>query len=101
MYMLEWGTPVGPFRSTHTLEIPLVFDNVDKARVLVGEGPEPQVLAKQMSAAWIAFARTGHPNTPLIPFWPHYEAGKRSVMMFNLKSRVVEDPYAATRKAVT
>lgn len=101
MYMLEWGTPVGPFRSTHTLEIPLVFDNVDKARVLVGKGPEPQVLAKQMSAAWIAFARTGHPNTPLIPFWPHYEAEKRSVMMFNLKSRVVEDPYAATRKAVT
>ena len=101
MYLLEWGTPVGPFRATHTLEIPLVFDNVDKARVLVGEGPEPQVLAKQMSAAWVAFARTGHPNTPLVPFWPFYEAEKRSVMVFNLKSRVVEDPYAATRKAVS
>lgn len=101
MYLLEWETPVGPFRSPHTLEIPLVFDNVDLARVLVGEGPAPQVLAKQMSAAWVTFARTGHPNSPLIPWWPAYDAEKRSVMMFNLESRVVNDPYAATREAVT
>ena len=101
MYMLEWETPVGPFRSPHTLEIPLVFDNVEKGRVLVGEGPEPQVLAKQMSAAWVTFARAGHPNSPLIPWWPAYEAVKRPVMMFNLESRVVNDPYSATRQAVT
>ena len=101
MYLLEWETPVGPFRSPHTLEIPLVFDNVDKARVLVGEGPAPQVLARQMSAAWVTFARAGHPNTPLLPYWPAYDAETRSVMMFNLQSRVVSDPYAATRKAVS
>ncbi len=101
MYLLEWETPVGPFRSPHTLEIPLAFDNVDKARVLVGDGPAPQVLAKQMSAAWVGFARTGNPNTPLLPYWPAYDAAKRQVMMFNLESRVVSDPYAATRKAVS
>ncbi|MDP1631783.1 MAG: carboxylesterase family protein [Caulobacter sp.] len=101
MYLLEWETPVGPFRSPHTLEIPLVFDNVDKARALLGEGPAPQVLAKQMSAAWLAFARTGDPNTALLPAWPAYDAASRSVMMFNLESRVVSDPYSATRRAVT
>jgi para-nitrobenzyl esterase len=101
MYLLEWGTPVGPFRSAHTLEIPLVFDNVENSRVLVGPGPAPQVLAKQMSAAWLAFARTGDPNTSVLPKWPAYEPGKRSTMVFNLESRVVEDPYAATRRAVT
>ncbi len=100
-YLLEWGTPVGPFRSAHTLEIPLVFDNVENSRPFVGPGPEPQVMAKQMSAAWLAFARTGNPNTPVLPKWPAYEAGKRSTMVFNQTSRVVEDPYAATRKAVT
>lgn len=101
MYLLEWETPVGPFRSPHTLEIPLVFDNVETARVLLGEGPAPQILAKQMSASWVTFARTGHPNTPLIPWWPAYDAEKRSVMVFNIESRVVNDPYSATRKAVT
>jgi para-nitrobenzyl esterase len=99
-YLLEWETPVGPFKSPHTLEIPLVFDNVDKARVQVGPGPEPEVMAKQISAAWLAFARSGDPNTPVLPKWPAYEAQKRSTMVFNLKSRVVEDPYAATRKVV-
>lgn len=100
-YLLEWGTPVGPFRSAHTLEIPLVFDNVENSRPFVGPGPEPQVMARQMSAAWLAFARTGNPNTAVLPKWPAYEAGKRATMVFNQTSRVVENPYAATRRAVT
>ncbi|MFN3857558.1 MAG: carboxylesterase/lipase family protein [Caulobacter sp.] len=100
-YLLEWGTPVGPLRSAHTLEIPLVFDNVETSRTLLGPGPEPQVLAKQMSAAWLAFARKGDPNTPVLPTWPAYDAGRRATMVFNVESRVVDDLYAATRKAVT
>ncbi len=100
-YVLEWETPVGPFRSPHTLEMPLVFDNVDSSRVLVGPGPEPQLMAKQMSKAWATFAKYGDPNSGDLPSWPPYEAGKRSTMMFNTTCRVVDDPYAATRKAVT
>ena len=100
-YLLEWETPVGPFKSPHTLEIPLVFDNVETSRPLLGPGPAPQVMAKQMSAAWLAFARTGDPNTPVLPNWPAYEPGRRATMIFNQTSRVVDDPYAATRKAVT
>lgn len=99
-YLLEWETPVGPFRSPHTLEIPLVFDNVESSRVLLGPGPEPQVMARQMSAAWLAFARKGDPNTSVLPDWPAYDPARRATMMFNLQSRVVEDPFAATRKAV-
>ncbi|MFZ5669285.1 MAG: carboxylesterase/lipase family protein [Pseudomonadota bacterium] len=101
MYLLEWETPVGPFRAPHTLEIPLVFDTVETSRPLLGPGPEPQVMAAQMSAAWLAFARNGDPNTPLLPRWPAYDAADRPVMVFNLTSRVVNDPYAATRAAVT
>jgi len=100
-YLLEWETPVGPFRAPHTLEIPLVFDNVDNSRVLMGPGPAPQLMAKQMSAAWLAFARTGDPNTPALPRWPAYEVATRSTMVFNLQSRVVDDLYSATRRAVT
>ena len=100
-YLLEWETPVGPLRSPHTLEIPLVFDNVENSRVLMGPGPAPLLMARQMSAAWLAFARTGDPNTPALPKWPAYEAARRSTMVFNLESRVVEDLYSATRRAVT
>ncbi|MES2035881.1 MAG: carboxylesterase/lipase family protein [Pseudomonadota bacterium] len=101
MYLLAWETPVGPFRSPHTLEIPLVFDTVESSRVLLGPGPEPQLMARQMSAAWLAFAKTGDPNTPALPKWPAYDAAKRTTMVFDIDSKVVDDPYGATRKAVT
>lgn len=101
LYLLAWETPVGPFRSPHTLEIPLVFDTVESSRILLGPGPEPQLMAKQMSAAWVAFAKTGNPNNAAIPSWPAYDAAKRATMVFDIESKVVGDPYSATRQAVT
>ena len=64
MYLLEWETTAarGKLRSPHALEIPLVFDNVGKAKSFMGRS-DPQVLADQMSEAWLAFARTGNPAT--------------------------------------
>ncbi len=94
MYYLVWETPVvnGLFKSPHTLDIPFMFDNVDKARVLVGPGPEPDALARQMSGAWLAFARTGNPN------WPPYTAERRATMLFDVNSRVADDPNGEIRK---
>jgi para-nitrobenzyl esterase len=94
MYYLIWETPVvnGLFKSPHTLDIPFMFDNVDKARVLVGPGPEPEALARQMSGAWLAFARTGNPN------WPSYTAERRATMLFDVNSRVADDPNGEIRK---
>jgi para-nitrobenzyl esterase len=99
MYQLTWETPVarGKLKSPHALEIPLVFDNVEKARNFVGRGEEPQVLADQMSAAWLAFARTGDPNADGVPSWPPYDAQRRATMMFDLESQVVNDPNAEVR----
>lgn len=102
MYRLAWETPVGNgvFKSPHSLDMPLIFDNVETNRAFVGPGPEPQVLADQMSAAWLAFARTGDPNTPALPTWPAYDAQARATMVFDLKSRVVNDPNAELRRAL-
>jgi para-nitrobenzyl esterase len=101
MYLLEWETTAarGKLRSPHALEIPLVFDNVDKARSFMGRG-DAQAVAEQMSEAWLAFARTGDPNTPALPDWPAYDAARRATMVFNLESRVVEDPFPAVRAVV-
>ena len=48
-------------------------------------------MSDQMSAAWIAFARTGNPDTPKIPHWPAYSLPARANMLFNTGSRVVDD----------
>lgn len=102
MYRLDWETPVGNgvFKSPHTLEIPLVFDRVETNRAFVGPGPEPQAIADQMSAAWLAFARTGDPNTPALPAWPPYDAERRATMIFDLQSRVENDPAAELRRVL-
>ena len=102
VYELVWETPIGNgiFKSPHTLEIPFVFANVDKAAVLVGTGDAPQALERQMSDAWIAFARTGNPNTAGLPEWPRYDAARRATMVFDTTSRVVDDPDRAIREAL-
>jgi para-nitrobenzyl esterase len=51
-----------------------------------------------MSAAWIAFARTGNPGTAALPRWPAYSERARAAMVFNVKSRVVDDYDRAARE---
>jgi para-nitrobenzyl esterase len=99
-YMLEWPTQVagGVLGATHALDLPLMFNNVECARVFVGPGSEPQQLADRMQAAWIAFARSGNPNCPELPEWPAYEMKGRATMMFNATCRVDNDPMADVRK---
>lgn len=102
MYQLVWDTPVfgGVFKSPHTLDIPLMFDNVDKAEVFVGAGEEPRALANQMAGAWIAFAKTGNPNHAGLPNWPRYDARRRQTMFFDVTPRVVSDPLSEVRRVL-
>jgi len=96
MYMLTWETPVsrGRLRTPHALEIPLVFDNVEKARNFVGRGEEPQKVADQMSDAWLAFARSGDPG------WPAYDTAARTTKLFDVESRLVNDPLPQVRQVL-
>jgi para-nitrobenzyl esterase len=102
VYHLEWLSPVrgGKLRCPHGLDIPLVFDNVDKAQSYVGDGPAPQALADKMSAAWVAFARSGKPEAPGLPAWAPYEGTRRATMVFDTESRLVDDPNARLRVAM-
>lgn len=79
-------------RSVHALEIPFVFDNVDKTPI-TGTGPERYALAARMSDAWIAFARTGNPNHEGLPEWPRYDPEQRRTMVFDIDTRVESDPF--------
>jgi para-nitrobenzyl esterase len=93
MYEVKFETQVddGKWKSPHTLDIPLVFDNVVNSRSLFGDTPNVQVVADAMSDAWIAFARYGDPNTARLPDWPVYDT-TRPVMQFNVDSKIVRNP---------
>ena len=79
LYELDWPTQVdgGKWRSPHSLDLAFMFDNVDKSESMVGHGDEQRALAQQMSAAWLAFARTGNPNNKLSPQWPAFRVPER------------------------
>jgi para-nitrobenzyl esterase len=87
----------GRFKSPHAVEIAFVFDTVAKSESMVGSGKEPQAMADQMCPAWVAFARTGSPQTKTLPAWAPYEPGKRATMVFDLQSQVMSDPHGDER----
>jgi para-nitrobenzyl esterase len=103
LYYLTWETPVGNgvFKSPHTLDIPFMFRNVDKALALTGDSAAARALEQQMSSAWVAFARTGDPNIDSLPKWPAYDARRRATMVFDSPPRVENDPKGEVRRLLT
>jgi para-nitrobenzyl esterase len=102
LYYFRWETPVdgGRLKSPHTIEIPFAFDNIKLAVRLTGGGPEAMALADKVSDAWIAFARTGDPNTPKLPRWSAFNAADRQTMVFNTQSKLENDPIREQRLAM-
>lgn len=96
MYRFDWESPVlnGALASTHALEIPFVWNTLNKSNTdkLTGDSPNRQIVADQMHDAWIAFARYGDPNTKGLPNWPPYNLKERSTLIFDEKSKLVEKP---------
>jgi para-nitrobenzyl esterase len=97
MYEFAWPSPAfgGRLRACHALELPFVFDTLDKGRQqmmggALGDAP-PQQLADTVHAAWVRFARDGDPG------WPRYDLERRSVMRLDTSPAVIEDPYARER----
>jgi predicted enzyme related to lactoylglutathione lyase len=53
-----------------------------------------------MSAAFMAFARTGVPGAPGLPPWPAYDPAGRATMVFDSTSDLVHDPFGDERRAL-
>jgi para-nitrobenzyl esterase len=102
LYYFTWETPVqgGRLKSPHTIEIPFAFDNVQISRQITGGGADAMALGDKLSETWIAFARTGDPNTSKLPHWPAFNAADRPTMVINNQSRVVSDPIREQRMAM-
>ncbi len=85
MYLFTWQSPVfdGKYKSLHCMELPFVFDNIERAVQMTGGGEKAHILAHKMSQAWINFAKTGDPNHDALPQWPVYNATETPTMFFD------------------
>ena len=93
-YIYSWRTPVldgrpGPF---HACEIAFTFDNAEICDHYSGGTPEALVLSKQISTAWVNFARTGNPNHDGLPHWPTYTAERQATLYFDTPCEVRNNP---------
>jgi para-nitrobenzyl esterase len=99
-YQLDWKSPQdgGKWGAPHTLDIPLVFGTLDKEGSITGTDDSARRMSAQIMDAFIAFARTGNPNTPAIPNWNPYTLPRRETLVFNVPSQLVDDPRGAERR---
>jgi para-nitrobenzyl esterase len=88
MYYFGWNTPLvqdgKAIKAFHTAELPLAMRLV--------KYPESEPVSKQIAGAWAAFAKSGNPNHSGLPNWPTFDIQKRATMVFDIPSRVVNDP---------
>jgi len=94
VYLFSWQSPVmdGMYKAMHCMELPFVFDNIDKCEEMTGGGKEAYALADKMSSAWINFARSGNPSAKKLPNWPAYTQQTGATMIFDNKCEVKNNP---------
>ncbi|PLW82871.1 carboxylesterase/lipase family protein [Kineobactrum sediminis] len=102
-YYLTWDTKTrgGRLMTPHALDIPFVFDNTHPQKTTYGftTGTEKErSMADKISDSWIAFARSGNPDTGKLPDWPNYSGASRQTMVLDNVSKVIEDPIKSRRE---
>ncbi len=100
-YLFSWKSRAfgGRMGATHALEIPFIFNNLERMGVdaFIGEGPLPQALASEMHDSWIAFIRDGSPETSARA-WPNFDPDRRAAMEFGDEIGVRDDPFPNSRR---
>ncbi len=99
-YQLDWASPQdgGKWGAFHTLDIPLMFGSLAARESLTGEGDDARRVSTTMQQALLAFARSGDPNYPGMARWEPYTLPRRATMVFNVDSRLADDPRGQERQ---
>jgi para-nitrobenzyl esterase len=82
MYLFTWQSPVldGKYKAIHCMEIPFVFNNIQRCNEMTGGNKDAYVLADKVSNAFINFAKNGNPNYKGLPNWPAYNTSTTATM---------------------
>ncbi|MEO8373733.1 MAG: carboxylesterase family protein [Sphingomonas bacterium] len=98
-YHFQWQSPQldGVAGAWHTAELAFCFDNTARCEQGTGNTPEAQALGRTMATAWATFARTGNPSQPGLA-WPASDPTRCQTMIFDTKSRMVDDPEGVPRR---
>ena len=92
----------GMIGAAHGLEIPFVFGHFQMGPLNILFTEENRAgreeLSRAMMSYWANFAKTGDPNCAAIPRWEPYGLPRRQTMVFDVPSRLADDPRDAERR---
>jgi para-nitrobenzyl esterase len=99
MYIWEWATPAfdGKFGAVHGHDVDASF-HLYRSPICGAGSASGRRMVDRLSAAWVAFAKTGDPNNEKMPHWPSYDTTTRATMIFDDDTRVENDPRSEMRK---
>lgn len=93
LYQVDFASRADPRRGAfHCIDVPLVFGTFAAAGADTGSDAAVRAMSRTMQDRFVAFARTGDPNLPDAPTWPCYDLSRRATMIFDMVSRVEDDP---------
>lgn len=100
IYHLHWRSPLGGgrFGAPHTLDIPMVFGNLDADDWTRAAVAAARSVSEAMMDALIAFARSGDPSAEGCVEWPRFDLQRRATLVFDTRLRVEDDPRGAERR---
>ena len=99
-YQLDWHPDSEEGRRTrafHTLDIPLVFDNLAQPGSRTGTTEDARAVAAAMRDALLAFARSGDPGSGATSAWSPYSLPRRETMVFGATPVIQDDPRGGER----
>lgn len=76
--------------AAHGSEIPYVFGTLEYLASVAGPvSAADRSFSAGISACWVAFAKTGVPNCPLVTEWPRYESASDRAAVFGPQTAIV------------
>ena len=98
MYQWNWVSPAcdGLWGAAHATDASASLGNF-RDPILGAGAASGRRMAQGLSSAWIAFARSGDPNSAVLPPWRPFDAAHRATMMFDDAITLEHDPDAEIR----
>lgn len=96
MYWFTWPSPVfdGAFGCCHALDLPFMFNNLDKPNVemFTGSSNDRELVSGHFTSQLLRFAKTASVD------WPKYSVESRATLCIDTNIKVVNDPESEVRE---
>jgi len=103
VYQFDYGSPEdgGKWGAPHGIDIAFAFNNLEKSGEIPGtvvprNGVSDRI-ARELSGAFIAMARSGAPDHKGLSGWAKHRIPNRETLVFGQKSQLINDPRKAER----